>query len=194
MRGVPAGFRNNRSQPERETFECGDRTVVVEYSHLRSGTEVAVDGEPLHGLEIHEIHDGVVDVTLDGVRRPVSVELRPGVAFVDSPLGSDDLAVGSRFPAAGRAEAEGALTAPMPGVVVRVHVEPGDKVAPDDPLVVLEAMKMEHTVRAVDAGVVAEVRVRTGQQVNGGDVVAVVEEPAPADDPGDEADDLAAVG
>jgi biotin carboxyl carrier protein len=72
----------------------------------------------------------------------------------------------------------------MPGVVVRVHVEPGDKVAPDDPLVVLEAMKMEHTVRAVEAGIVAELRVAVGDQVAGGDVVVVVAEPSPDDSDG----------
>ena len=190
MRAVPAGFRNVRSQPERATFECAGRTVVVEYSHLRSGAVVDVDGEPLDGIEVHDIGDGFVDVTVGGVRRPVTVDLRSDRIFVDSPLGSDDLVVVARFPDASRAEAAGALTAPMPGVVVRVHVEAGDKVAPDDPLVVLEAMKMEHTVRAVDAGVVAEVRVTVGQQVSGGDVVAVVVEP-----PGDAGDtDLLAVG
>jgi acetyl/propionyl-CoA carboxylase alpha subunit len=181
MAGVPAGFRNNRSQAEQVRYECGGHTVLVEYSHLRSGTVVTVDGEPLDGLEIHEVGDGFVDLTVDGLRRRVSLDLQGDVAFVDSALGSDDLAVVGRFPDAGQAEAQGALTAPMPGLVVRVHVEAGDKVGPDDPLVVLEAMKMEHTVRAVDAGVVAEVRVAAGDQVTAGDVVAVVEEPGAGD-------------
>jgi propionyl-CoA carboxylase alpha chain len=181
MTGVPAGFRNNRSQPESVRYEANSRTVLVEYSHLRSGTVVAVDGEDLDGLEVHEIGDRFVDLTVDGLRRLVLVDLRRDSAFVDSPLGSDDLAVVPRYPEAGRAEAEGALTAPMPGLVVRVHVEAGDKVGPDDPLVVLEAMKMEHTVRAVDAGVVAEVRVAAGDQVTAGDVVAVIEEPGTTD-------------
>ena len=219
MRAVPAGFRNVRSQPERAAFECGGRTVAVEYTPLRTGVAVTVDGEPLDGFEVHEICvvpvGGPVEVTLDGpvvisvdvpvvvsvdvtvagVRRPVTVELRPGTAFVDSPLGSDDLVAVPRFPDAGRAEAAGALTAPIPGVVVRVNIEVGDKVAPDDALVVLEAMKMEHTVRAVDAGVVAEVRVTVGQQVSGGDVVAVVEEPpGDADTDTDAGTDLLAVG
>jgi propionyl-CoA carboxylase alpha chain len=181
MAGVPAGFRNNRSQPESIRYECDGRSVLVEYSHRRSGTVVSVDGEDLDGLEVHEIGDGCVDLTVDGLRRLVLVELRGAVALVDSSLGSDDLTVVPRYPEAGRAEAEGALIAPMPGMVVRVHVEVGDKVGPDDPLVVLEAMKMEHTVRAVDAGVVAEVRVAAGDQVNAGDVVAVVEEPGATD-------------
>jgi acetyl/propionyl-CoA carboxylase alpha subunit len=179
MRSVPAGFRNNRSQPERETFECAGRSVAVEYSHLRAGLEVAVDGEFLEGLEVHDVDPGSVDVTVAGLRRPVAVELRPGVVFVDSPLGSDDLAIHSRYPEVAGGDTAGALSAPMPGLVVRVNVEVGDKVAPDDPLVVLEAMKMEHTVRAADAGIVTEVRVAVGQQVGAGDVVAVVTDPDP---------------
>jgi len=66
------------------------------------------------------------------------------------------------------------LVAPMPGRVVAVHVRPGDRVEPDTPLVVLEAMKMENEFRATAGGVVAEVRVSPGQVVNTGDLLIVV--------------------
>jgi 3-methylcrotonyl-CoA carboxylase alpha subunit len=68
----------------------------------------------------------------------------------------------------------GGLTAPMPGKVVRVLVTPGQEVAAHAPLVVLEAMKMEHTVRAAAAGIVREVHVAVGDQVDGDRVLAVV--------------------
>jgi len=66
------------------------------------------------------------------------------------------------------------LVAPMPGRVVAVHVRPGDRVEPDAPLVVLEAMKMENEFRATAGGVVAEVAVSPGQAVNAGDLLVVV--------------------
>jgi 3-methylcrotonyl-CoA carboxylase alpha subunit len=62
----------------------------------------------------------------------------------------------------------GGLTAPMPGRVVKLAVAAGDQVSPNQPLVVLEAMKMEHVVEAPHAGVVREVCVEPGQQVAAG--------------------------
>jgi len=67
------------------------------------------------------------------------------------------------------------LTRAMPGSIARVNVGVGDRVAPGDTLVVLEAMKMEHAVRAPHAGVVADVRAVAGQQVDTGAVLVVVE-------------------
>jgi propionyl-CoA carboxylase alpha chain len=63
----------------------------------------------------------------------------------------------------------------MPGSVVRVLVGAGDTVEKGQPLVVLEAMKMEHTVSAPAAGSVTDVRVSAGQQVEAGSVLVVVE-------------------
>lgn len=67
------------------------------------------------------------------------------------------------------------LTAPMPGKVVAVPVAVGDTVQPGDPLVVLEAMKMENEFKAAVAGTVREVPVRPGQAVNAGDLLVVIE-------------------
>ncbi len=66
------------------------------------------------------------------------------------------------------------VTAPMPGLVKAVHVAPGDAVAAGDRLVTLEAMKMEHALRAPRDGVVAEVAVGAGDQVAEGAVLAAL--------------------
>ena len=55
--------------------------------------------------------------------------------------------------------------APMPGKVLQVSVEPGREVAPGDPLLILEAMKMEHTITAPAAGMVSAVNYHAGDQV-----------------------------
>ena len=75
---------------------------------------------------------------------------------------------------AGNGLAAGSLTAPMPGTVVRVGAEKGQQVAAGDVLVVLEAMKMEHAVRATADGTVDDVLVTAGQQVQDGAVLVVV--------------------
>jgi 3-methylcrotonyl-CoA carboxylase alpha subunit len=70
---------------------------------------------------------------------------------------------------AGAEEAEGGrLTAPMPGKIVAIHVEQGQVVAKGDPLLVMEAMKMEHTISAPGAGIVKELLFGVGDQVGDG--------------------------
>src|SRR5690606_40165900 len=99
-----------------------------------------------------------------------------GTAYVDGPDGSVALAEVPRFPDPTTTLAAGSLVAPMPGTVVRVLADPGATVELGQPLVVLEAMKMEHTVAAPVAGVLAQLDVEAGTQVDTGQVLAVVEE------------------
>ena len=68
--------------------------------------------------------------------------------------------------------AGGAITAPMPGRIVRINVAAGDDVAATQPLIVLEAMKMEHVIVAPSAGRVARLLVAVGDQVTRGEALA----------------------
>jgi 3-methylcrotonyl-CoA carboxylase alpha subunit len=78
---------------------------------------------------------------------------------------------------AGAAGAEGGPTAPMPGTVVKVSVEAGQHVRAHEPLVVLEAMKMEHVIEAPRDGVVTEVLVQVGDLVPAGSPIVTLESP-----------------
>jgi biotin carboxyl carrier protein len=67
------------------------------------------------------------------------------------------------------------LVAPMPGKVVRVLVQPGDAVTARQPLIVVEAMKMENELRAGRDGTVAEVHAREGQSIDAGALLVIVQ-------------------
>jgi propionyl-CoA carboxylase alpha chain len=94
---------------------------------------------------------------------------------VDSVHGHMRLVRRPRFTDPADAMATGSLLAPMPGTVIRVAVQKGDDVAAGDPVLVLEAMKMQHTVSAPYAGTVTQLDVEAGVQVAAGQVLAVVE-------------------
>jgi propionyl-CoA carboxylase alpha chain len=96
--------------------------------------------------------------------------------FVDSADGPVHLTVVPRFPDPGASLQPGSLVAPMPGAVSRVGAEVGDTVKAGQPLVWMEAMKMEHAVNAPKDGVVVELNVKVGQQVELGAVLARVEQ------------------
>jgi propionyl-CoA carboxylase alpha chain len=154
----------------------GDQVIEVVYSLQGSAVIVAVDDEPVPDLVLRSVTPERVDLEVSGVRRVVGVHRVGDVFYADSGLGSTVLTEVPRFPDPADREVPGTLLAPMPGTVVRVAVEPRQRVSAGSPVVVLEAMKMEHSVTAPHAGTVADVGVVTGQTVDVGAVLAVVEE------------------
>jgi acetyl/propionyl-CoA carboxylase alpha subunit len=177
---LPSGWRNNPSQPQSIVLHDDGADVTVTYAFNRDGLAVAVDGVPIEGT-VHDVTVDAVDLTVDGVRRRYDVAIIGAIVDVDSPLGATSYTVVPRFPDHSHDAVAGSLVAPMPGAVVRVLVEIGDVVATGQPLVVLEAMKMEHTVATPVGGAITDVRVISGQQVEAGAVLVVVEETADED-------------
>ncbi len=175
LAGLASGWRNLPSALQQTSYAVGDREVAVGYAHRRDGTVVEVDGQAMLGVRVWSAADERVDLEVDGLRRTYDVSTVGTATYVDSSLGATVLVEVERYPEPGSGLAEGALTAPMPGTVVRVDVEPGAAVTAGQVLVVLEAMKMEHAVRAQSDGTVAEVGVQAGQQVESGALLVVVE-------------------
>jgi len=176
---LPSGWRNNPSQPQRVTLSRRGGDTVVDYAFTRDGVTVGVDGAALD-VTVHACSATNVDATIGGVRRTFTVHITGDHVDVDSDRGASEYVVRPRLPEPEAHVAAGSLTAPMPGSVVRVLVEVGAEVAAGQPLVVLEAMKMEHTVAAPAAGTVSAVGVTAGQQVDAGAVLVVVDEPETA--------------
>jgi propionyl-CoA carboxylase alpha chain len=169
---VPSGWRNLPSQPQRKSYQVGDTRHEVAYRLTRDGL-VAEGNVQLVG----SAPDHVV-LEVDGVRRTFEVAAYDGLVCVDSSLGSVALVPVERFTDPAQQVSAGSLLAPMPGTVIRVGVQVGDVVEQGQPLLWLEAMKMEHTIAAPADGVLTELRVEAGQQVEVGAVLAVVGEEA----------------
>ncbi|WP_445186107.1 ATP-binding protein [Pseudonocardia sp. Cha107L01] len=181
--GVPSGWRNVGGAGQRVRYAEGEQTLEVVYRFGRDGLRVTVDGEPV-GESVRLLATSPDSVTLevDGVRRAYAVHRVDGAGvwvYVDGPDGSSALREVPRFPDPTEAVAAGSLLAPMPGSVLRVLAEAGAEVTAGQPLVVLEAMKMEHTIAAPRTGTLTELPVRAGAQVDTGQVLAVVTEPEP---------------
>ncbi len=124
---------------------------------------VTVNGQT-YEVEVEEIDAGEA--------RPAPAEQVKGV--VPKEAKAPKPAVPAKREEAAVSEGGEAVKAPLPGVVVDVKVEPGQKVRPGDVLVVLEAMKMENEIPAPIAGTVREVAVSQGQSVSVDDVLVVI--------------------
>ncbi|MHB8682078.1 MAG: acetyl/propionyl/methylcrotonyl-CoA carboxylase subunit alpha [Acidimicrobiales bacterium] len=178
LRDMPSGWRNNPAGPQEASFTGHHGTVTVGYRFDRTGTcrELFVDGAPRDDVVVDEAGATSATLTIGGVQRRYRVHVVGGDCYVDGPDGSSALREVERFPLPGSHLAAGSLVAPLPGTVVKVHVGTGDVVSSGDTLVAIEAMKMEHEVRAPTAGTVTEVHVSAGDQVEAGRLLVVVHE------------------
>jgi acetyl/propionyl-CoA carboxylase alpha subunit len=172
---LPSGWRNVVSAPQRVSYTAAGEQYDVAYRVLGDAVQASVNGVPLGQTLRHTASPDRVDLEIDGIRRVYRVHrVGPGT-YVDASDGSSALTEVPRFGDPEKLAPAGSLLAPMPGLVRRVLVEVGAVVTAGQPLLVLEAMKMEQTVAAPAAGVVAELRAKAGEQVAAGQILAVVE-------------------
>jgi biotin carboxyl carrier protein len=138
-------------------------------------------GEQVWDVDARLTPQGIYSLLVDGVSYVADVTEQDGAAVVD--VGGETYTVNveeeTRYiirtrggVSAGRGGQT--LKAPLPGRITHVAVQPGDRVAAGDAILVIEAMKMENEFRAGAAGTVTEVRVTAGQPVNAGDVLVVI--------------------
>ena len=139
------------------------RTCAVDLAPGERGSLLSalLDGQSVQALVDLPAESGTV--VLNGVPFEVTVQDERAARLA------------SLAAAAGQAHAAVTLKAPMPGLVVRVNVAPGASVDKGEPLVVLQAMKMENELSAPRDGVVKEVKVEPGRTVENGDLLVVIE-------------------
>jgi len=152
----PSGWRIGEHAALRWQTSVGDVVLDGDQATVDSGDVVTATAEQ-HGAELVLTVNGRTETWLcvqDGATLWVG---RGGAAWAVTELSAER----TRATAAGDAE----LHSPMPGTVIAVHVEQGAQVQAGESLVVVEAMKMEHTIRAPHAGTVSALAVRAGQSV-----------------------------
>jgi propionyl-CoA carboxylase alpha chain len=169
---IPTGFRNVPNFPRTRKYENSanpDEPLVVTYS---TGSRGVFEVE---GVTIVEAETDRVVIEREGVHSTYEVDVAPGSVDVDGPEGSRSFVPVPTFVDPSEIVAEGSLLAPMPASVISVAVEEGQHVEKGDVIVVLEAMKMQHTITAPTSGVVHELNVSPGKQLETGAVLAVIE-------------------
>ncbi|MFG2128838.1 acetyl/propionyl/methylcrotonyl-CoA carboxylase subunit alpha [Streptomyces sp. NPDC048751] len=162
------GWRNLPSQPQTKRYAVAGEEHEVRYHHTRTGP--TADG-------VHVLHTGprLVILEVDGVRRRFEVAQYGDEIHVNT----SRLTALPRFPAPTGQRAPGSLLAPMPGTVVKIAdgLITGSSVEAGEPLVWLEAMKMQHVISAPVTGQLTALQVTPGQQVELGMLLAVVKAP-----------------
>ena len=175
LTNIPSGWRNNPSAMQQVRYLHRGGEIVAGYLRNRDGGFAYDVNGHCGEARIVQAADGRIEVEIDGLLSTLSVTSDGLSHWVQSAAGEVQLVELPRFPEPEREQVAGGYSAPMPGKIVAVNVEPGQRVSAGQVLIILEAMKMEHLITCTEEGIVEQVRVTAGAQVEAGQVLLVVD-------------------
>jgi biotin carboxyl carrier protein len=162
------------------TGSSGKKLRTVELERDASGWKITLDGQPIEA-NAAEIHSNLISLLLGGQSNEIHIVQLPD-GQLKMQTGLQEFTAEVADPRAWRGRKHGALEAeglqqviaPMPGKVVRLLVQTGDKVETGQGLLVVEAMKMQNEIHSPKSGTVERLMVKEGQPVNAGEVLCIV--------------------
>ena len=168
---MPANWTNGRMPLQRVKLLFIQDEIEVQYK-LNKDNLYEVMGSI---CEIYHCDIAGIDVEIDSHRFYAHVTEAGSEITINMPFGDVNASVLPRFIEPGNDVPEGGLIAPMPGKVIDVKVKKGSKVKAGDTLVIIEAMKMEHAIKATETGKIAKVMIKLNDQVDNGATLLVLE-------------------
>ena len=172
LREIPTGWRNSRLPGQKITFNYRDQDIEITYRSNRDGTFNVNNGTT---AKIIEWTPSGIDIEVNNSRFFSKITRDSDSIVVHGPWGDALFKILPRFTLPGSEQQAGGLVAPMPGKVIDLKVKVGSKVKKGDTLVILEAMKMEHQVKASEDGKVTKVLIKKDDQLENGALLMVVD-------------------
>ena len=171
---LPPSYRNNPYRDPSIKFQIGGDEIGVSWSQTGAGAYRARVFDSTVTAQVLSSAPDVIRIEIDGVQRAFRIAEAGDELYVHSSLGSLVIKRPSRHPMRHAASEQASANSPMPGKVLKILVETGQKVSAGDPLIILEAMKMEHTMRAALDGVVEAVLVIQGEVIAPGQLLVQI--------------------
>ena len=172
LKEIPTGWRNSRLPRQKITLSYLDNEVEVTYKSNRDGS-FAVNEETT--AKVIDWTPSGIDIEINSSRFYSKITQADDNIVVHGPWGDALFKILPRFTLPGSEIQAGGLIAPMPGKVIDLKVKVGSKVKKGDTLVILEAMKMEHQVKASEDGKVTKVLIKKDDQLENGALLMVVD-------------------
>src|SRR5210317_1028513 len=169
---MSSGWTNGRLPKQNITLVFDKEEYKVLYKYKRNIGYVFECGKI--GV-IHSADKYGIDVEFNGKRHYSRITIKDNNILVHMPYGDVNLEIKPRFLMPGSEKPQGSLSAPMPGKVIALNVKKGSKVKAGDVLVILEAMKMEHSIKAAEDGVVSKILISKNDQVENGAPLMIVD-------------------
>ena len=163
---IPPGWHNARLPNQRTAFEMEGEVLEIQYKRKRDGSFMTSNDNK---VLIHDWQTNSIDIEIDGFRHQSNISMNDDLLLVQHPQGSKILTILPRFKSSDSKLVKDSLVSPMPGKVIEIKIEQGQVVSRGEELVVIEAMKMNHTISADQDGAVKEIFIKVGDQLDLGE-------------------------
>ena len=168
---LPSGWTNGRIPKQNIKFNYKEEEINVTYKANKDGSfNIHNSSNAL----VYEYFEDGIDIEFNGRRNFSKITTSNNKILVHMPYGDILLDIVPRFVVPGMEVQAGGLVAPMPGRVIDLKVKKGSKVKAGDTLVILEAMKMEHSIKATENGVISDLFISSNDQVENGALLMVL--------------------
>jgi len=171
LKEIQSGWTNSRLPKQKISFQSGSEEISISYKSDRNGFfNINNDIK----AKVIEWNTYGVDIEIENTRFFSKITRSNETLVIHGPWGDILFKIMPRFKSIGQEVKDGGLIAPMPGKVIDLMVEVGSKIKKGDTLVVLEAMKMEHAIKAIEDGVIDELYIKNNDQVENGALLMVI--------------------
>ncbi|RXJ51182.1 acetyl/propionyl/methylcrotonyl-CoA carboxylase subunit alpha [Gelidibacter gilvus] len=165
LRAIPSGWRNNFYEHQKEAVVINDEEITVNYRYLEDHFEVIINDEKRIS-EIINCSEDSIRLSTNGLQKTFAICVKDDLTYIHTPsIGNVEVTLLDRFPIKEKAKEKGGYTSPMPSKIIKLLVATGDVVKENDPLIVISSMKMESTIMADEDGIIEEIFVEEGQNV-----------------------------
>ena len=168
---LPSGWTNGRIPKQNIKFNYKEEEINVTYKANKDGSFNIHNSS---NAVVYEYFEDGIDIEFNGRRNFSKITTSNNKILVHMPYGDILLDIVPRFVVPGMEVQAGGLVAPMPGRVIDLKVKKGSKVKAGDTLVILEAMKMEHSIKATENGVISDLFISSNDQVENGALLMVL--------------------
>jgi acetyl-CoA carboxylase biotin carboxylase subunit len=171
MTNLPPSYRNNPYRDPSLKLQIGQAEIEVAWRHIARENFAVNVLNTIVPAEVLSFTPAHISLSVDGVRRSFRVIEAGNRLYLHSALGARTITRVPRHPERSAAAEPGLMNSPMPGQITKILVTVGQQVNAGEPLLILEAMKMEQTMRAAVDGMVEAICVKEGEVVGPGAIL-----------------------
>ena len=169
---IKHSWTNGRLPHQNISFQFENEIHQIKYSYINKESISILE----KNVEIISFDNEMLECVIDGIRSQYQIYRDEDRLFVFDSFNDIQLKVLPRFVDPNTSSIEGGLLAPMPGKISEVLIKKDQKVKAGQSLMIIEAMKMEQTIKSPNAGKISKIMVKKGQQVENGESLLVIDE------------------
>ena len=169
---IKYSWTNGRLPHQNISFQFENEIHQIKYSYINKESISILE----KNVEIISFDNEMLECVIDGIRSQYQIYRDEDRLFVFDSFNDIQLKVLPRFVDPNTSSIEGGLLAPMPGKISEVLIKKDQKVKAGQSLMIIEAMKMEQTIKSPNAGKISKIMVKKGQQVENGESLLVIDE------------------